>query len=94
MRVRWTRQALKNLETAVHYISTDSPGNDQKVAQKIWDSIQLLQQQPGMGRPGRIPGTRELIISDLPFIAPYAEHKGEIVILRIIHTSMKWPELL
>jgi toxin ParE1/3/4 len=93
MQIRWTRKALNNLETAVNYIASDSPGNAQKVAQKIWDSIQLLRQQPGMGRPGRVPGTRELIISDLPFIVPYAEHKGEIVILRIIHASMKWPEL-
>jgi len=93
MRIRWTRQALNNLDTAVNYIATDNPGNAQKVAQKIWDSIQLLAHQPGMGRPGRVTGTRELLISSLPFIVPYAEHNGEIVILRIMHTSMKWPEL-
>lgn len=93
MQNRWTRKALDNLETAVHSIASDSPGNAHKVAQKIWDSIQLLKQQPGMGRPGRVSGTRELIISDLPFVVPYAENNGEIVILRIIHTSMKWPEL-
>jgi plasmid stabilization system protein ParE len=93
MRIRWTRQALHNLDIAVQYIAADNPGNAQKVAQKIWDSIQLLRQQPGMGRPGRVPGTRELVISGLPFIVPYAEHQGEIVILRIMHTSMKWPEL-
>ena len=93
MRIRWTRQALNNFDTAIHYIAADNPGNAQQVARKVWDSIQLLRQQPGMGRPGRVPGTRELIIADLPFIVPYAEHNGEIVILRIMHTSMKWPEL-
>lgn len=93
MQIRWTRKALNNLETAVHHIASDSPGNAHKVAQKIWDSIQLLRQQPGMGRPGRVSGTRELIISGMSFVVPYAEHKGEIVILRIIHASMKWPEL-
>jgi toxin ParE1/3/4 len=93
MWIKWTRQALSNLDAAIHYIAADNPGNAQQVARKIWDSIQLLRQQPGMGRPGRVPGTRELIIADLPFIVPYAEHNGEIVILRIMHTSMKWPEL-
>ncbi len=93
MRIRWTRQALDNLDAAVKYIAADNPCNAQKVAQKIWDGIQLLIQQPGMGRPGRVQGTRELVISGLPFIVPYAEYKGEIVILRIIHTSMQWPEL-
>ena len=45
-----------------------------------------------MGRPGRLAGTRELVIPGLPFIVPYAEYGGEIVILRIVHTSMKWPD--
>jgi toxin ParE1/3/4 len=85
---------LNNLETAVNYIAADSPGNARKVAQEIWDRIQLLHQKPGMGRPGRVAETRELIVTGLPFIVPYAQHNGEIVILRILHTSMKWPDFL
>lgn len=92
MRIRWTRKALGNLETAVKYIAADSPGNAGDVAQKILDSIQLLNGQPGRGRPGRVADTRELVIPGLPFIVPYAEYGGEIVILRIVHTSMKWPD--
>lgn len=92
MRIRWTRKALGNLEAAVKYIAADSPGNARDVAQKIRDSIQLLSGQPGMGRPGRVAGTRELVIPGLPFIVPYTEYGGEIVILRIVHTSMKWPD--
>ncbi len=46
----------------------------------------------GAGRLGRVPGTRELIISGLPYILPYIEKNGTIYILRILHTSMKWPE--
>jgi len=92
MRIRWTRRALGNLDAAVKYIAADSPGNAREVAQKILDSIQLLSGQPGMGRPGRVAGTRELVISGLPFIVPYVEYDGEIVILRIVHTSMKWPD--
>lgn len=92
MRIRWTRKALGNLEAAVKYMAADSPGNAREVAQKILDSIRLLSGQPGMGRPGRVIGTRELVIPGLPFIVPYAEHDGGIVILRIVHTSMKWPD--
>lgn len=93
MRIRWTRQALNNLDAAINYIAKDNPEAAQGVAQQVWDNIQLLLKQPGMGRPGRVTGTRELVIPGLPFIVPYAEHLGEIVILRIMHTSMKWPEL-
>jgi plasmid stabilization system protein ParE len=94
MRIRWTRKALGNLDASVNYIAADSTGNARKVAQKIRDTIQLLSRQPGMGRPGRVAGTRELVISGLPFIVPYTEYNGEIVLLRIVHTSMKWPDSL
>jgi len=92
MQIRWTRKALNNLDAAVKYIAGGSPTNAQMVAQKIWNSVQLLRTQPGLGRPGRIDGTRELIIGGLPYIVPYLEQEGVIVILRIMHTSMKWPE--
>lgn len=92
MQIRWTKKALNNLDAAVKYIAKESPTNAQMVAQKIWNSMQLLTTQPGLGRPGRIDGTRELIIGGLPYIVPYLEQEGVIVILRIMHTSMKWPE--
>ena len=91
MQIRWTDKALDNLDAAVKYIATDNPTAARKVAQKIWDSVQILKKQPGLGRPGRVVGTRELIISGLPYIVPYMEKDGTIIILRIIHSSIKWP---
>lgn len=93
MRIRWTSRALDNLDAAVEHIASDNPATAKKVAQKIWDSVQLLVEQPGMGRPGRVTGTREMVITGLPFIVPYVEQEGVVVILRIMHTSMKWPDL-
>jgi len=92
MQIRWTNRALDNLDFAVEYIATENPTAAKKVAQKIWDSIQLLKGQPGLGRPGRVVGTRELVISGLPYIIPYIEKDGTIVILRIMHSSTKWPD--
>jgi len=92
MRIKWTRQALNNLDAAVKNIAEDKPASAQKISQKIWNSVQLLAQQPGIGRPGRVNGTRELVIPGLPFIVPYLENNYEIVILRIMHASMKWPD--
>lgn len=91
MLVRWTQKALDNLEDAVAYIAADNPTAASGVAQKIWDTAQLLVDQPGMGRPGRVSGTRKLIITGLPYILPYIEKEGVIFILRVMHTSMKWP---
>ena len=66
----------------------------QKVAKQIWDSSKLLAFQPGIGRPGRVAGTRELVMNGLPYILPYTEKAGTIFILRVIHTSMRWPDEL
>lgn len=92
MQVRWTRRALLNLEQAVAYIAADSPTIANRVAQKIWESVQLLGDHPRIGRPGRVKGTRELVISGLPYIIPYTERNGSVFILRVLHSSMKWPE--
>ena len=35
---------------------------------------------------------RELVISGLPYILPYVEKAGVVTILRVMHTSMKWPK--
>ena len=92
MRVKWSRKALLNLDYAVEYIAADNPTAPADVAQRIWDASQLLADQPGMGRPGRVAGTRELVISGLPYILPYVKEGDTVVILRVIHTSMKWPK--
>ncbi len=91
MRVKWTRKALVNLDTAVEFIAGDKPAASANVALKIWNAAQLLAEQPGMGRPGRVPETRELVVQGLPYILLYVEKDGTVFILRMMHTSMKWP---
>jgi plasmid stabilization system protein ParE len=92
MQVKWSRKALPNLDNAVEFIAADDPVAAAKVAQRIWDAARQLAAQPGLGRPGRVPGTRELIVSGLPYILPYVEEKGEVIVLRVVHASMKWPK--
>ena len=92
MRVRWTRKAIVNLDNAVEFIAADKPTAAVDVALKIWNAAQMLAKQPGMGRPGRVPGTRELVLPALPYILPYVEKEGTVFILRVMHTSMKWPK--
>ena len=94
MQVKWTRNVLGNLDDAVKYIAADKPTAAAGVAQKIWDTSQMLAEQPGLGRPGRVSGTRELIIPGLPYILPYLEKEGVVYILRVMHTSLKLPQKL
>jgi toxin ParE1/3/4 len=54
-------------------------------------AIDRLAQHPNLGRAGRVEGTRELIISNAPYIVAYRVVEGQVRILAIIHTSRQWP---
>ena len=91
MRVRWLAQALRNLDDEASFIAQDDPKAAQLVLQRILDSIAMLPEQPGIGRPGRVPGTRELIVLRTRYIVPYRVQGQTIEILRLFHTSRRPP---
>jgi toxin ParE1/3/4 len=94
VKLRWSRRAIRRLTSIHDYIAKDSPDAAARVAAVIVDSALRLQKFPHIGRPGRIEGTRELVIPGLPYIIPYRIADNEIQIATVIHTSRKWPEKL
>lgn len=92
MQVKWLRKALANLDHEAAYIAQDNPVAAQKVVKTILDTVALLAEQPAMGSPGRIAGTRELVITDTRYLVPYRVKNGQVEILRVFHTSRKPPE--
>jgi addiction module RelE/StbE family toxin len=66
MRVRYTRQAKADLEDIFTYVARDNPAAARRVITAIRRDVVLLTDNPGIGRRGRIDGTRELVISRLP----------------------------
>ena len=54
----------------------------------------LLSAQPGIGRAGRVPGTRGLVVSRYPFIIAYRVDGNEISIFAVMHTARRWPKQL
>ena len=89
MRVRWFRHALLDLEEIETYIAKDNPAVAVDVILKIIKAVSLLKEQQGIGRAGRVPGTKELVVPDLPYIVPYRVKDGEVQVLRVYHTSRK-----
>ncbi len=91
MRVRWLRKALRNLDDEASFIANDSPGAAQIVVQRILEAVAMLAEQPGLGRPGRVPGTRELVVLQTRYLVPYRVRGQTIEILRVFHTSRRLP---
>lgn len=91
MRVKWIRRALRDLDEVEAYIARDNPAAAAEAVLGIARAVSLLQEQPGLGRADRVPGTRELVIPDTPFIVPYRVKDNIVQVLRVYHASRRWP---
>jgi toxin ParE1/3/4 len=91
----WSPEAINDLAALRAYIEQENSAAAQRIALHIITNVEtLLANNPEMGRPGRVPGTRELVIPRTPFIVPYRLVGNTIQILRIFHGARRWPESL
>ena len=94
MIVRYTRQALADLEEARGYIALERPTAAVAIVTRIRDAIEGLRLFPERGRRGRASGTRELVVPPTPFLVAYRISGGHIDILAILHGARMWPSEL
>ena len=92
MRIVWFRSAVLDLEEARAYIARNDPDAARRVASRILDAADRVSEHPGTGRPGRVPGTRELVVPGTPYLIPYRVRDGVIEILRVFHARRRWPD--
>jgi toxin ParE1/3/4 len=92
MRIRWTQPAARDLTCIGDYTEEhDGPAAARKVALRMSEAVGSLAQFPHLGRPGRKPGTRELVFPGLPFLAVYRVREDVIEIARVLHGAQQWP---
>jgi addiction module RelE/StbE family toxin len=92
VRVRWLRRALGNLDEEAEYIARDDPDAAARIVDRIATSVERLATHPALGRTGRVPGTRELMLSGTPYVVAYRVRGETVEILRVFHGARKWPE--
>jgi toxin ParE1/3/4 len=93
MNIVWSPDAIQDLILLRAYIAEDSPAAAQRIVLRILHDVEnLLPDNPHMGRPGRVPGTRELIVPKTPYIVPYRVEGETIQILRVYHGARRWPD--
>ncbi|MGB9237171.1 MAG: type II toxin-antitoxin system RelE/ParE family toxin [Terriglobales bacterium] len=91
--IEWTEQAIRQLDQAHDYIAlSNNKELATRITTQIVTTIQQLARFPMSVRSGRVPGTRELVISNIPFVVAYAIARDRIVILAIYHGAQQWPE--
>ena len=89
----WTPGALADLASLRDYIAEHDQVAAKRVVLRVIYCVEtLLPQSPEMGRPGRLSGTRELVVTGTPFIVPYRLLGRTIQILRVYHGARRWPD--
>ena len=89
MTVRWTRTGLHDLESVHAHLARDSEEAAAGTVETILAGLEAQERFPAMGRKGRVPGTREFIVS--PFIVAYRVRRDAIEVVAIIHGARRWP---
>ncbi|HEY0222912.1 MAG TPA: type II toxin-antitoxin system RelE/ParE family toxin [Pseudolabrys sp.] len=93
MIIVWSPQAIDDLASLHAYIAEHDTAAAQRTLLRIVRDIeQLLAGNPDMGRPGRVAGTRELVIARTPYIVPYRIRDKRLQILRVYHGARRWPD--
>lgn len=92
MKLKWSQFALDDRDRIFDYIEQDNPRAAVAVDERISEQVKLLAQFPEAGRPGRVEGTRELVISRTSYIATYRIIGNVVRILRVLHCAQLWPD--
>ncbi len=91
-RLEYSPRYFRRLEDIREHIAADNPAAASRVIERIRAAVGRLAEFPGIGRPGRVEGTRELVISATPFIVPYRVIGDVVQILTVLHSSQRWPD--
>lgn len=96
--IRWTEPANADFLGIVERLNARNPAAAARVGRRILDTVEMLNDHPYLGKPGRSPDTRELGIASFPYLVVYSVEPAEIgseiaqvAILRVLHGAMLWP---
>lgn len=92
MTIKYLDLALDDVAGIIDWIAEDSPVAADRIARRIRADIDRLADQPGMGRPGRVGGTRELVINKGRHVAAYRVRSQVIEIIAVLDARREWPE--
>ena len=88
--LEWKASAVADLMAIVDYISDDNPDAALALMEEIQGKVAQLPAHPKRCRPGRVEGTRELVVRP-NYIVVYAENTLDVTVLRVLHAAQMWP---
>ncbi len=92
MNIVWTEPARQDLREIFTYITEENPRAARALLAEIKERVGVLASNPQIGRPGRVDGTRELVLNGTSYILPYRVQDQQIQVLAVFHAARRWPE--
>jgi toxin ParE1/3/4 len=92
--VVWSPRAVGHLADLPAYIAQDNPAAAGRVAETILVAVERLAELANLGRPGRVTGTRELVIPGTAYVIPYRVRGDRLEIIAVFHGRQRWPARL
>ena len=92
MKITWSPEACADLDRICDFLLAEQPSSALQTLDRIEERVEALRDHPGLGRPGRVAGTRDLIASGPPYVIPYRVKSGRIEIVRVLHAARLYPE--
>ena len=90
MRIDWLAAAARNRASQITYLAERNPRAALALGDSVEAAVRRLADYPYSGRPGRIAGTRELVVSGTPYVIAYRIEAQAILILRLLHGAQEW----
>jgi toxin ParE1/3/4 len=90
----WSPRASEHLTHLRSYIARDSPNVANRIAGTLLAAVERLAELPNLGRPGRVAGTRELVVPGTPYVIPYRVRGDRIEVIAVFHGRQKWTKRL
>jgi plasmid stabilization system protein ParE len=91
-RLEYAPRYFRRLADIRGWIAVDNPAAALRMVTRIRTAVERLATVPAAGRPGRVPGTRELTIAGTPYVVPYRVKSDAVQIITILHSAQRWPD--
>ncbi|MBL8553347.1 MAG: type II toxin-antitoxin system RelE/ParE family toxin [Phenylobacterium sp.] len=92
MKLVWAQYALEDRRAIYDHIEVDDAHAAALVDARLTEAVTRLIDFPESGRPGRVDGTRELIVGRTSYIVAYRVTDETVRILRVLHGAQLWPD--
>jgi toxin ParE1/3/4 len=90
----WSPRAIEHLAHLRAYIARDDPKAANRIASASLEAVERLAELPNLGRPGRVTGTRELVVPGTQYVSPYRVRGDRLEVIAVFHGRQKWPKRL